>query len=81
MTSNSTFAASHFITEPLCLCIHDHFKNFAEAFSFQQSRKRSVRKAKLESYYYSFTELCQQLEPTLQHAVELVKVIHNSPLE
>jgi len=72
--SNSEFAASHCIAEPLCLCIHDHSKNFIEALSFQQSIKHSVCKGKLESYYNSFTGLCQQLEPTLQCAMELASM-------
>ena len=68
-------AASHYIAEPLCLCIHDHSKSFIEANSFQQSRKSSVRKAKLDTYSKTSSELRQQLEPTLlQRAVELASV-------
>ena len=54
--------------------IHDHSKNFIEAFSLQQSRKSSVHRAKLETYSKTSSELHQQLEPTLQHAVELASV-------
>jgi len=74
MTNNSEFAASHSIAELLCLCIYDHSNNFTETISFQQSRKQSVHKSKLESYCNSFTELRQQLEPTLKHAVELASL-------
>ena len=50
ITDNSELAASHRIAESLCLCIHDHSKSFIEALSFQQFRKCSVCKAKLETY-------------------------------
>ena len=66
ITSNNELAASRHIAEPLCLCIHDHSKSFIEAISFQQSRKSSVCKAKLDTYSKTSSELCQQLEPTLQ---------------
>ena len=56
------------------MCIHDHSKGFIEAISFQQSRKFSVRKAKLDTYSKTSSELPQQLEPTLQRAVELASV-------
>ena len=56
------------------MCIHDHSKSFIEAISFQQSRKFSVRKAKLDTYSKTSSELRQQLEPTLQRAVELASV-------
>ena len=74
ITSNNELAASRHITEPRCLCIHDHSKSFIEAISFQQSRKSSVRKAKLDTYSKTSSELRQQLEPTLQLAVELASV-------
>ena len=74
ITSNSELAASHRIAEPLCLCIHDHSKSFIEALPFQQSRKCSVHKAKIETYSNNYSELRQQLEPTLQCAVELASV-------
>ena len=45
-----------------------------EAISFQQSRKFCVRKAKLDTYSKTSSELRQQLEPTLQRAVELSSV-------
>ena len=82
ITSNHELAASRCIAEPLCLCIHDHSKSFFEALSFQQSGKCSVHKAKLETYSNNSSELRQQLEPTLQRAVELasVKLAYNSPL-
>ena len=73
-TSNNGLAASRHIAEPLCLYIHDHSKSFVEAISFQQSRKFSVRKAKLDTYSKTSSELRQQLEPTLQRAVELASV-------
>jgi len=69
---HEVFAAFHCIAEPLYLCIHDHSKNFTEVLCFQQSRKHSVYKEKLVSYYS--TELHQQLEPTLQHAVDLTSM-------
>ena len=74
ITSNNELAASRHIAEPLCLCIHDHSKSFIEAISFQQSRKSSVCKAKLDTYSKTSSELCQQLESTLQRAVELASV-------
>ena len=49
-------------------------KSFIEATSFQKSRKFSVRKAKLDTYSKTSSELRQQLEPTLQCAVELASV-------
>ena len=73
-TSSNELAASRHIAEPLCLCIHDHSKGFIEAISFQQSRKFSVCKAKLGTYSKTSSELRQQLEPTLQRAVELASV-------
>ena len=74
ITSNNELAASHHIAEPLCLCIHGRSKSFIEAISFQQSRKSSVCKAKLDTYSKTSSELHQQLEPTLQRAVELASV-------
>ena len=75
ITSNNELAASGHIAEPLCLCIHDHSKSFIEAISLQQSRKSSEHKVKLETYSKTSSELRQQLEPTLQRAVELASVI------
>ena len=74
ITSDNELAASRHIAEPLCLCIHDHSKSFIEAISFQQSRKSSVRKAKLDTYSKTSSELRQQLQPTLQRAGELASV-------
>ena len=53
---------------------YHHSKSFIEAISFQQSRESSVRKAKLDTYSKTSSELRQQLESTLQHAVELASV-------
>ena len=64
----------HHIAEPLCLCIHDHSKSFIEAISFQQSKNLLCVKQKLETYSKTSSELCQQLEPTLQRAMELASV-------
>ena len=74
ITSYNDLAASRCIAKPLCTFMTILRAGFIEALSFQQSRKYSVHKVKLEAYSNSSSELCQQLEPTLQHAVELVSV-------
>jgi len=70
----SQLCTSCSITEPLCHCIHDHTSSIIVAFSAQLSRKTAICKARLQSYSDCFSDLQQQLEPSLQWAMDLVTV-------
>jgi len=70
----SQLCTSCSITEPLCHCIHDHTSSIVVAFSAQLSRKTAICKARFQSYSDCFSDLQQQLESSLQRAMDLVTV-------
>jgi len=70
----SELSTSCSITEPLCQCIHNHASSIVDAFSAQLTRKNAVRGARSQGYSDCFSDLHQQLEPSLQRAMDLAAV-------
>ena len=70
----SELSASCSITEPLCQCIRDHTSSIVDAFSAQLTRRNAVHRARSQGYSDCFSDLHQQLEPSLQRAMDLAAV-------
>jgi len=70
----SELSASRSITEPLFQCIHDHTSSIVDAFSAQLTRKNAVCGARSQGYSDCFSNLHQQLEPSLQRAMDFAAV-------